>query len=147
MILVDSNVFVMDLRYQRDPLFPVNRAFLDALALDGSGGTTLFNLLEVAGILSFNLNDRQVRELLVHFPRRYRVAVVPAFDRETMLPTMAVHEVLPHILGRMAFGDALVLAAAERFSQPGSTFVTWDASNFVGKTRLTVVTPQEWLVG
>ena len=38
MILVDANVFVMDLRYERDRAFGDNRAFLDALAQSGQGG-------------------------------------------------------------------------------------------------------------
>lgn len=37
MIVVDSNVFVIDLCYRRDPLFRVIRRFLDRLAEDGSG--------------------------------------------------------------------------------------------------------------
>ena len=67
MTLVDSNVFVLDLRYERDPLFAVNRAFLGALA------------------------------------------------------------------------------AAEKYSPPGSTFVTWDSTHFAGRTAMRLSTPSEWL--
>jgi hypothetical protein len=42
-ILVDTNVFVIDLRFRRDPLYRLNRRFLDRLLKDGSGATTLFN--------------------------------------------------------------------------------------------------------
>lgn len=56
LIVVDTNVFVIDLRYPRDRHFSVNRRFLHGLAQTGKGGTTILNVLEVCGILSFNLN-------------------------------------------------------------------------------------------
>jgi hypothetical protein len=45
--------------------------------LDGSGATAVFNLLELAGILSFNLNEQQLLNLLTLFPEQYHVAVLP----------------------------------------------------------------------
>lgn len=142
MILVDSNVFVIDLRYQRDALFRVNRRFLDRLAKDGSGATTLFNLLELAGILSFNLNDQQVLDLLSLFPARYRVAILPPLDLDANLPRLAIRGLVRRIAGRCAFGDALVIEAAERYAPQGSRFVTWDAEHFAGRTTMQVVTPK-----
>ena len=142
MIVVDSNVFVIDLRYPRDPLFGANRRFLDRLAADGSGATTLFNLLELAGILSFNLNREQVQDLVSLFPARYRVAILPPLDLDSNLPTLPLKSLLGRIAGRCAFGDALVIEAAERCAPPGSRFVTWDAEHFAGRTTLRVVTPK-----
>lgn len=44
---------------------------------------------------------------------------------------------------RMAFLDALVLSLAER--SPGVTsFVTWNARHYKGKTSLQVLTPEEY---
>ena len=86
MILVDTNVFVIDLRYRRDPLYRLNRRFLDRLAKDGSGATALFNLLEIAGIFSFNLNEEQLMNLLSLFPGHYGIAILPPLDLESNLP-------------------------------------------------------------
>jgi predicted nucleic-acid-binding protein len=56
LILIDTNVFVIDLRYKRDTNFRLNQSFLSFVAQNGSGFTTIVNLLELCGILSFNLN-------------------------------------------------------------------------------------------
>ncbi len=142
MILVDTNVFVIDLRYPRDPQFGINRRFLDRLAKEGSGATTLFNLLELAGILSFNLNRQQVLDLLCMFPKEYGVAVLPPIDLETHLPRLPLKTLVSRIAGRCAFGDALVIEGAERWAPRGSRFVTWDAEHFTGRTTLQVLTPK-----
>ena len=145
MILVDANVFVMDLRYERDRAFGDNRAFLDALAQSGQGGVTLYTLLEVAGVLSFNLNPRQLRELTVHFPRRYHVAVLPPLDLAAEVPTASVGAVLARMAGRCGLGDALTAELVERLAPPDSCFVTWDVEHFRGRTTLAVQSPNEWL--
>lgn len=142
MIFVDTNVFVIDLRYPRDPLYRVNRRFLDGLAKEGSGATTLFNLLELAGILSFNLNQQQVLDLLCLFPEQYHVAILPPLDLEANLPRLPLRTLVSRIAGRCAFGDALVIEAAERYAPQGSRFVTWDAKHFTGRTTMLVVTPK-----
>lgn len=144
-ILVDTNVFVIDLRYKRDRLHGANRRFLDRLAADGSGATTLFNLLELAGILSFNLNEQQVLDLIALFPSHYGVAVLPPVDLAGTLPRLEVGALARRIARRCAFGDAMIIEAAERVSPPGSRFVTWDAEHFQGRTSLTVVKPDRAL--
>jgi len=144
-ILVDSNVFLIDLRYPRDLLFGVNRRFLERLALEDSGATTLFNLLELAGILSFNLNRQQVLDLLCMFPEQYRIAILPPLDLETNLPRLLLRTLVSRIAGRCAFGDALVMEAIERYAPQGSLFVTWDAKHFAGRTTMQVATPKQAL--
>ncbi len=141
MFVGDTNVFVIDLRYKRDPLYGANRRFLDRLAAEGAGATTLFNLLERAGILSFNLNDRQVTDLIALFPSRYRVAGLPPVDLAGTLPRMEIGALMTRVSNRCAFGDALVIEAAERFAPAGSRFVTWDAEHFEGRTSLDMAKP------
>ena len=67
LVLVDTNLFVIDLRYKRDSNFEINRAFLDLIGEKKNGFTTIVNLLELCGILSFNLNEKQLIELWVYF--------------------------------------------------------------------------------
>jgi DNA-binding Xre family transcriptional regulator len=59
-IAVDSDVFVRDLRYLRDREYGINKQFLEILRAAKNGFTTLYNLLEICGILSFNLNPGQL---------------------------------------------------------------------------------------
>ena len=145
MILVDTNVFVIELHYHRDPLYRVNRRFLRRLADDGTGATTVFNLLELAGILSFNLNEVQLLNLLALFPENYGVAVLPPLDLQSMLPQISQGALARRIARRCAFGDALVVEAAEHYAPRNSCFVTWDSEHFAGRTTLKVMTPRSAL--
>jgi predicted nucleic acid-binding protein len=146
-VFVDSNIFVIDLRYPRDRHRRANQRFLRRLADRGDGATTLVNLLEVAGILSFNLNRRQLRELLVHFPTRYRVRVLPSLGEGASGIDAAVDRLVGIIERRCSLGDALVIEQLEAVAPAGSVFVTWDAHHFDGKLELPVADPTEFLRG
>ena len=141
MILVDSDVFLIDLRYQRDRRYGDNRAFLDRLANSGQGATTIYNLLEVCGVLSFNLNRRQLRELYSHFARRYHVRVLPDAERRRHLPSFRVGDILSIMERKVSFGDALVFALLEARKEEVTTFVTWNARHFRGRTEVDIREP------
>ena len=48
MILIDTDIFVIDRRYVRDTKFQINRKFLDYLrSKETNRATTIFNLYEV----------------------------------------------------------------------------------------------------
>lgn len=145
MTIVDTNVFVMDLRYRRDTLFSINRRFLDRVAEDGSGATTVFNLLEAAGILSFNLNERQFDDLLAFFPRKFGVSVIPGFDVTDSLPPVGTDAVVRRMKQRCSLGDALFLDAAEKYAPERSRIVSWDAEHLAGRTKFEVMKPDEAL--
>jgi hypothetical protein len=148
MLAIDSDVFLIDCRYQRDPKYLVNRQFLDELAARRvARATTLFNILEICGVLTYNLNPDQLRTFYAGFARQYDVRVLapqlPHRSGRGMIDLLA-GRTLGVILRRVSFGDALALLTAE--SHPDVTaFVTWNASHFVGKTRCQVLTPQAWL--
>jgi predicted nucleic acid-binding protein len=76
MIFVDTNVFVVALRYPRDRHAAANARFLDALRESGDGVTSVVNVLETCGVLSFNLSPRQLRSLYAYFDRRFAVRIV-----------------------------------------------------------------------
>ena len=141
MILVDSDVFLIDLRYPRDRRFGDNRAFLDRLAISGQGATTIYNLLEVCGVLSFNLNRQQLRELYAHFARRFHIRVVPNAELRQRLPAFRVGDLLSIVERRVSFGDALVFALLEAQTAEETTFVTWNARHFRGRTEVDVREP------
>src|SRR5262249_3064298 len=106
MIFADSNLFVIDLRYPDDVHYRVNRRALNRLSHDGTGITSVLNLLEICGILSFNLSTAALHALYVHFARRYRMTIVPSSDYETRLLAPTARELLARMEKRMALKDA-----------------------------------------
>lgn len=66
-VFVDSDVFVRDLRYPRDQKTAANKKFLDKMGRDFSAVTSIFNLLEICGILSFQLNEQELIDLYRDF--------------------------------------------------------------------------------
>jgi hypothetical protein len=148
MVAIDSDVFLIDCRYQRDPNYPVNRRFLDELAARQIDRvTTLFNLLEICGVLTFNLNAAQLRAFYASFGQRYGIRILapqlPERVGQRMIELLA-GRTLGVVMRRVSFGDALALLTVE--SHPDvDVFITWNARHFVGRTRLEVITPQEWL--
>jgi predicted nucleic acid-binding protein len=145
LVLVDTNIFVIDLRYRRDPLYSENRRFLASIEKSDNAFTTLVNLYELCGILSFNLNHAQLTNLWVHFPRRYRVTVLPTPDLEAHLPALEQRRVFDCIAGRSSFRDALMVSTAESYMPFVSTLVTWDKEHLHGVFPGDVLSPSEYL--
>ena len=87
MIFVDSDIFVIDLRYQRDEKYKDNKQFLNKVIRENQITTSVFNILEVCGILSFNLNEQQLLDLYYHFPRKYNLHGMTHLDQSASLPT------------------------------------------------------------
>lgn len=146
MICIDSDVFLIDLRYRADQRAVRTRAFLEHVRASGQGVTTIFNLLEVAGVLSFNLNPQQLLELYDHLPARYGISVLPSPDLKAALPGLPVAEVLEIIRHQAAFGDALIAALVNRFRAHVTSFVTWNGRHFQGRVNVPVFTPTEFPV-
>ena len=145
MIFVDSNLFVIDLRYPDDANYRLNRRALARLGRDRTGMTGILNVLEICGILSFNLSAVSLHALYVHFAQRYRVTVVPGGGYDTQLPAPAARDVLAMMEKRMALKDAEIALTVEQHTASLNAFVTWNAKHFAGKLSVPVLTPREWL--
>jgi len=143
LVLVDTNIFVIDLRYRRDIHYDNNLAFLNSVAEQGTGFTTIVNLLELCGILSFNLNEKQLLELWFYFQDKYRVTVLPAPDLTSSFPTLGIQELFDVLKNRASLGDALMLTVAAKYLSFVPTLVTWDDEHFKGQFPGTVLTPKE----
>ena len=141
MICLDSDIFLIDLRYPRDRRARRNRAFLDWVGQSESGATTVFSLLEIAGVLSFNLNEQQLVDFYMHFPRRYKVRILPYHDHRQRLPGLRLGEVLRVMQKRAAVGDALIAAQVNRLHGGLEAFVTWNDGHFRGRLVVRVFTP------
>lgn len=145
MIFVDSNLFVIDLRYRDDVNYRVNRRALDRLGREEIGMTSVLNVLEVCGILSFNLSASSLHALYVHFARRYRLAVVPGGADETRLPAPTAQDVLTRMEKRMAVKDAEIAIVVEQHAQALTAFISWNARHFSGKLPVPALSPRQWL--
>lgn len=144
--LIDTNIFVIDLRYKRDIHYNKNLTFLNRIAKSGTGFTTTVNLLELCGILSFNLNERQLFELWLYFQDRYKVTVLPTASIEDNFPTLQIVELFNLIKKSASLGDALMLGIARKSLAFISTMVTWDKDHFIDKFPGDVLTPEEFLI-
>ena len=144
-VLIDTNVFVIDLRYKQDIHYRANRKFLEAIGKADAGFTTIVNLLELCGVLSFNLNDRQLRELWAYFEQKYKVTVLPYTDLEGTLPSLKIRDIFEWIKKKLSFGDSYILAVALKQMPTLSVMITWDKVHFKGKFKGTIYTPTEYL--
>ena len=141
MICIDSDVFLIDLRYPADRRAPATRAFLEAAAGSGDAATTVFNVLEMTGVLSFNLSGQQVVDFYAHFPRRYNVQILPYHDPGQRLPALPLRQVLNTMQRKMALGDALIATLVNRLHNTLQAFVTWNDVHFQGRLTVPIFTP------
>lgn len=144
MIFIDSDVFLIDLRYRTDARFKKNSVFLKEVHASGKGVTTIYNLLEVCGILSFNLNVQQLREFYYYFPYRYNVEILPGASERINLPTLSVSQIFEMITRKSALGDAMIMALLmEDYAREIVSLVSWNVAHFAGRIPIPAYTPEE----
>jgi hypothetical protein len=148
MVVIDSDIFLIQYRYHRDARFGDNANFLRAIS-KASPAITLYSLMEILGQLSFNLSAQKLAEWETWLLRQYRLTVLWPDPGGLNAQEFIAHEIYQRPLKRMqanrvAFLDALVLQLAE--DKPGvRAIVTWNAHHFKDKTWLPVLTPVEYL--
>ena len=145
LVLIDTNIFVIDLRYKRDVFYRNNKAFLTCIAQKRTGFTTIVNLLELCGILSFNLSEKQLFELWFYFQDRYQVTVLPVPSLETNFPAIGINQIFDLLKKKTSLGDALMMSVARKHLPFISTMITWDDDHFKDKFPGTVLTPEEFM--
>ncbi len=145
-IFIDTNVFVIDLRYRNDVNFRTNRDFLDFIAKQGKGITSIINLLEVCGILSFNLNHQQLLELFHYFPAKYKIDIITSNDMDSFIPKTSIKDIMNMIYKKASFGDALIANSIKAFLTKKTIFVSWDATHFRNLLAVKTLTPGEFLM-
>jgi hypothetical protein len=150
LIFVDSNVFVIDLRYKKDKNYTLNKSFLDYLYHAKTGITSVFNILEICGILSFNLNESQLLELYHYLPDKYNIQLIPSSLVELSLPQLLIGKVLNVITRKVGLGDALIISVIENYAPHITHFISWNAVHFRNKIRAStppgILTPEEFLL-
>ncbi len=141
MIFIDTDIFVIDKLFPNDDRHGINKTFLDETT---ARSTSIFNLFELLGIASFNLNEVDLMKLFKGFGE--------AYDLEILYPTTSFisvnefveslfEEIFQRIRLKMNFPDALILAVAEQHHC--TKFITWNKKHFIDRTYLIVQTPEE----
>jgi len=144
-IFIDTNVFIVDLRYKNDANFSANRTFLNFMAKSGDGITSIINVLEVCGILSFNLNDQQLQELFYYLPVKYSVDVLPSHNLSAPFPASTVNDLMEILKKKASLGDASIASLVNRSLPERSLFISWDARHFKDLLTSEALTPREFM--
>ena len=148
MVLIDTDIFVIDRIFIHDYRFKINQKIINYIkenALDCY--TSIFNLYELCGIMSFNLNRKQLINLMKGFEAIYDINIIyPLLENKTAEEFFDefLADALRIILKKVAFLDSLIISIAESFSRI-DIIVTWNAKHFKNKTNLNVQTPEEFL--
>ncbi len=144
-VLVDTDVFVRKLRYPRDRDSEVNSRFLENVKGGRiKGATSIFNVLEVCGILSFNLSSDNLIGLYTGFGDHFGVKIYFPADGDGNLQ-YDYAGIFKNIQTKQSLGDAQIGYVVERFANLVSGFVSWNAGDFQGKLPVPVMTPEEFL--
>ncbi|MBI2335638.1 MAG: hypothetical protein HYU97_02610 [Deltaproteobacteria bacterium] len=145
-VFIDSDIFVRDLRYPRDSRTEANQKFIEKIqARKGLGVTSIFNLLEICGILSFNLSAEELLQLYGDFINYYKVQILFPADANGNLQYDII-KIFGQIQKKQSLGDAQVSYVAERFASQLSCFVSWNAPHFTEKLPLPIKTPEKYLL-
>jgi hypothetical protein len=146
MILLDSDVILLDRRYPNDPRHAINQQALQRL---WSGphplGITQQAILEVVGILSYNVAFSLIPALLGDVTRNYRLRVVPDPLQSPGYAGCTVQDVLLQMNHQMSLADAVQAVQIAHYASGVLALLTWNARHFVGKMIIPVLTPEEWL--
>jgi len=143
MIFVDTDIFVIDKLFPHDDRYEINKAFLNRTR---EQSTSIFNLFELLGIASFNLNGVELMKLLRGFGEAYAVGILypsTAFISVNEFVEALFEHAFQKIKLKMNFPDALILNVAEEHHC--SEFITWNTKHFCDRTYLSVRTPREFL--
>ena len=147
MNFIDTDIFVIDKLFPQDNRYKINRQFLKLVESDDMEGcTSIYNLFELLGIASYNLNEPELKKLLEGFEDAYNIKIIypeMTFDSAGDFLERFFNEAFKKICMKMNFQDAVILNIAE--DNLSLNFITWNLKHFKNKTFLEVLTPEELL--
>jgi len=148
MVLLDTNVFVIDRFFRRDERYEVNRQLVARLPRI-EAGFCIFSLFELCGISSFNLSPEELKRWSYHFDEVYGIEILEPRGLYTMLAAdwfARFSNRMFELFGRkMTWGDAVLLKTAEDYEV--EAIITWNKKHFEGRTTIEILTPEEYLRG
>ena len=145
MLLIDSDVFIIDRRYRKDAKYRTNKNFLDFVH-EEEKYTTIFNLLEITGILSYNLSTADIERFYYAFPDYYKINIISPVTNTLSADSFMselTNDIYEIIKKKLNFGDALILKTA--IDNHINTYVGWNIRHFKGKAKMIFYTPADYL--
>lgn len=141
---VDSDVFVRYLRYQRDDRQLMNDQLIHLMKSKKiRAATSIYNLLEVLGVLSFNVSGEKLRNLYESFCSEFQIKILAKVS-STGDWIYSLEDIYQAIARKQSLGDAFVATLVEDFSSRLNVFVSWNAKHF-SNLSIPAMTPQELL--
>jgi hypothetical protein len=145
-ILLDSDVLLIELRYKHDPRFARNQQALIQMTKDGIGlAIVLHTLLEVVGNMSFGVSKALIPGLPQKIIARLNLQVIPDAALNPGYAGCTFAELVAQMGHQMALADAVQAVQIAHHAPTASCLLTWNARHFVGKLIIPVLTPEEWL--
>ena len=144
MIVLDTDVLAIYHIFTHDQRYRITEAFMKATCNDARG-TTVFNLMELAGFVSASGKAPAAKKILQTY--------AGAMDMKILYPSLSLQtpevfwveycaQIMTVMERGMRYGDAKILWVAE--SHECSTFVTWNTAHYQDKTSLKIMTPDEY---
>jgi hypothetical protein len=148
-IFIDTDVLWLEFAFHQDGRQVANTAFLQQVQ-PAQLATTIYNVLELLGKLSFNVVPSHLDEWQTWLVDFYQLLVIwpvnPDLSTAASTFRQEIFEQPYHKMRtvKMPFMDSLILNLAER-TPNAAQFVTWNARHFQGKSTLQVLTPEDYL--
>jgi len=149
MIAIDTDVLLLAFAFQRDQRQTVNENFLSRVQTD-LPATTIYNLMELLGKLSFNLSPERLSAWPLWLIDAYQLTIIWPFAPDEAVGFAGFRdEIFSRPFARMRavkmpFMDSLILNLVDR--TPGVTaFITWNARHFQKKSTVSIMTPADYL--
>ena len=146
MVLLDTNVFVIDRFFKRDERYDANREFLESISKT-EAAFSIFSLFELCGISSFNLSALELKQWAYQFDEVYPVTVLEPQELHVRSATtwfVSFSNSMFELISRhMTWGDAVLLRTAEEYGV--DAIVTWNKKHFESRTTIRVQTPIEFI--
>lgn len=144
MIFLDTNIFLIDRFFKRDLRYPVNKTFLESIS-QIDAGVSIFVLLELCGIASFNLSPEELNKWMYRFDRVYDITIVypriPDDLSGLQLFNSFILNLYTEFEKKATLVDAILLKEAK--AQGVSEIVTWNKHHFEHRSDIKVSTPPE----
>lgn len=146
MILLATNMIVIDRFFRRDDRYSHNSQLISIFP-QIEVGFSIFSLLELCGISSFNLSTLELRRWMYSLEEIYPVEIL--HPRTAQEPSARIWlssfftSLFETIERRATLGDVFVLQTAEEYS--AELLLTWNPRDFWSRIPLPVMTPVEFL--
>ena len=147
MIVLDTDVLAFFHFFTKDLRHGPTSLFMDKTR-ESERGTTLYNLLELAGILSSAGKPDIARKMVETYATASDMTILYPLTG-TLSPELFfadyTAELMDYMERGMRYGDAKILWVAE--AHDASALVTWNVRHYQGKTSMEVLTPEDYQAG